>query len=217
MPDESAMRVVAVGRPRTDEAADVLCDAFRDYPVMRHVIGDAGAAYMARLRAMVAFFSTARVLNGDPILGVEEAEGTLVAVANVSRPGHREPSPELAARREALWQQLGHDALERYETITAVWRTFAFEPSHYHLNSIGVRRSHQGRGAARLLLDAVHAMSASAPDSCGVSLTTEVAGNVPLYQHVGYIQIGHAVVPGAFETWARFRPDDVETVPGGPT
>jgi GNAT superfamily N-acetyltransferase len=200
-----------------DEAADVLCDAFRDYPVMRYVIGDAEPAYVSRLRSLITFFSTARVLNGDPVLGVEAADGTLVGAANISRPSARQPSPQLAARREALWQELGGDALARYESLTAIWQTFAFEPTHYHLNSIGVRRSYQGRGVARLLLDAVHAMSASAPDSCGVSLTTEVAGNVPLYQHVGYIQIGHAVVPGALETWALFRPDDDETAPGGPT
>ena len=188
----------------------MLCDAFDAYPVMRYVIGDAGPAYRARLRAMITFFSMARVLNNEPVLGVEEPGGALVGVANITRPGERQPPPQLAAMRESLWQELGRAALERYDAVGAVWRTFAFEPAHYHLNSIGVRRSHQGRGAARLLLDALHAMSASAHDSCGVSLTTEVAANVPLYQHFGYLVTGHAVVPGAFATWGLFRPDDAD-------
>jgi hypothetical protein len=72
---------------------------------------------------------------------------------------------------------------------------------------IGARRTHQGQGLARILFDRLHTMSDEAPDSCGVSLSTELPANVPLYQHVGYDVIGHVRVNDVIETWGFFRPD----------
>jgi ribosomal protein S18 acetylase RimI-like enzyme len=201
------MWVTPLDPSRFDEAVEVLCDAFADYPVMRFVIGEAGAAYPSHLRALVAFFTTARFLNGDLVLGVATVDGALAAVANITPPGARLPSPQLSERREQLWRELGDAARARYETLGAIWRTFTVERPHYHLNMIGVRRSHQGKGAARALLDALHARSAAHADSCGVSLTTEAHTNVAVYRHFGYEVIGRAHVSGALETWGMFRPD----------
>jgi hypothetical protein len=58
----------------------------------------------------------------------------------------------------------------------------------------------------RRILDAVHAMSASHPESLGTSLTTEVAANVSLYEHFGYRRVGHETLP-ELESWGLFRED----------
>ena len=70
---------------------------------------------------------------------------------------------------------------------------------------IGVRRAQQRLGLGRELLGAVHRLADDDPQSTGVSLTTERAENVPLYEHFGYKVIGHARVSAGFETWGLFR------------
>lgn len=195
------MEIVPVGPQRFDEAVDVLCDAFADYPVMRFVVGP-GADYRQRLRALIGFFTAARLLGRDLVLGLAGADAALVAVANLTTPGDRAASPELDARRDALWRHLGQAARDRYETLGRTWQTFAFDEPHYHLNMIGVRRGHQGRGLARRLLDAVHAEAAG---SRGISLTTELPVNVRLYEHMGY-QIRHHQRVAELETWGLFWP-----------
>ena len=63
-------------------------------------------------------------------------------------------------------------------------------------------------GLGRILLDAVHEMSRLDPHSPGVSLSTEVVRNVPLYQRCGYQITNHERVTDDLETWIFFRPND---------
>jgi len=198
--------VTRLHNSRADEAVTVLCDAFREYPVMRYVIGPAGDEYDSRLGTLVSFFAAARILRKEPVLAVEEA-GQVAAVAILTSPGDREAPAELAELREKVWQELGSAARQRYETLGRIWQQFTVPEPHYHLNMIGVLRSHAGRGLARRLLDAVHELSRSEPGSSGVSLTTEDPSNVALYEYFGYEIVGHAKVSDGFETWAFFRRD----------
>ncbi|MGE5175924.1 MAG: GNAT family N-acetyltransferase [Hyphomicrobiales bacterium] len=205
-PGFQAGAVVRIPPDRVPEAIDVLCDAFHDYPVMRFILRDSGPDFERHHRALSGLFVTARALRGDPILVVEE-EGRAVAAATITPPGDREMPPEFAERRDALWREIGPGAKERYERLGEVWKAFAIPEPQYHLNMIGVRRSHHGRGLARPLLDAVHEMSRVDPASIGVSLTTELPRNVTLYEHFGYRIVGHTRVDDALETWGFFRDD----------
>ena len=200
------MKLVTVRRGRLDQAVAVLCDAFGDYPVMRYVLGWPHDQYDAHLVKLIDFFTLTRFLNQDVVLGVEGADGSLGAVANITRPGS-EAAPEVAALREALWREVGIGARERYEELGRLWQPLGISEPHFHLNMIGSARSLRGEGAARLLLDELHTMSAIHPDSCGVTLTTDEPGNVSLYQHFGYRLTGEVDVPGAFRTWGFFRAD----------
>jgi ribosomal protein S18 acetylase RimI-like enzyme len=85
-----------------------------------------------------------------------------------------------------------------------------FDPidPHYHLNMIGVKKSHAGSGYGRMLLDAVHELSRGDLDSAGVSLNTEDERNVPLYEHFGYRVVGHAKAAEGMNTWVMFREDN---------
>jgi len=192
---------------RTEEALDVLCDSFYDYPVMRHVVGEAGDDYDKRLRTLIGFFLAARVLREEPMLAVID-DGRVVAVAILTSPGERDAPPALAERREVVWGELGEAARGRYEALGEMWQRFAIPESHYHLNMIGVSRSHNGSGLGRLLLDAVHELSRQEPISSGVSLTTEDPANVSLYEYFGYEIVGHARFSPEYETWTFFRRDD---------
>jgi GNAT superfamily N-acetyltransferase len=199
-----APKVLPVPRDRVGEAVSVLCDAFHDYPVMRYVLADSGADFERHHLALSGLFVSARAERGHPILMIEE-DGHAVAVVTITPPGDRELPPAFVARRDALWRDLGPGAKERYERLGEVWNTFTSPEPQYHVNMIGVRRTHQGRGLARPLLEAAHAMSLRDPASKGVSLTTEDPKNVALYKHFGYRVVGHARVADALETWGFFR------------
>jgi len=198
--------VALVPAARRADVVDVLCEAFRTYPVMRYVLG-ASDDYDARLRTLVGFFVTARYLREEPVLGLADRVGSrLVGVALMTLPGLREAPPELAVAREDTWASLGVDARTRYEIYGEAASRYDTGGFYHHLNMIGVRPSHAGRGLARPLLGAVHALAASDPASEGVSLCTETRSNLGLYEHFGYRLLGSAQVADGLETWSMFRP-----------
>ncbi|MCI0691800.1 GNAT family N-acetyltransferase [candidate division KSB1 bacterium] len=174
---------------------------------MRYVIGSADGDYDRRLHTLINFFVMARVWRSEPILGVSNGSA-LVATAILTLPGKRQPPAELAEHREAVWRELGQAARRRYEAFGEATQKFDIGQPHYHLNMIGVRRSHHGKGLSRQLLDAVHAMSHSDPVSHGVTLTTEDFRNVSFYEHFGYKTVGHVRIDGQLNTWGFFRPND---------
>ncbi len=204
-----AAEVIRVDDP--EEVVSVLAEAFRDYPVMRFVLGPSRADDAADLRKLVRFFVMNRVLRDEYLFGVKADRG-LEAVATMSRIGPPDVglgsvSFALADLKERTWADLGADARERYAAFSAACAPFVPTKRHLHLNMIGVRDRVRGTGRARVLLDHVHAFSRSDSGSEGVSLSTEKPENVLLYQHVGYAVVGHAVVAPELETWALYRPD----------
>ena len=198
------MTVAQLSSAQAEDIVTVFCDAFHDYPVMRHVLGPAGQ-YDTRLRALVGLFVSGRVLRNEPLLGIHDEQGRLTGAATMTLPESPDPPAALIARRDAVWDELGADARARYEAFTAATHRFGIGARHHHLNMIGVSRSRQGEGLARALLASVHALTAADPDSAGTSLSTEHPPNVPLYQHFGYRVVGHARVNGDLETWVLFR------------
>lgn len=198
------MPAIALSADRAAEITAVLAAAFRDYPVMRFVLGER-ADYDARLAALVGLFVDARVLRGEPMLGIADPAGGLAAAAILSLPGEQAPPPALVARREAVFAALGEDARRRYEAFGAAAGRFPVAAPHHHLNMIGVRPAAQGQGYGRRLLEAVHALAAADPASAGVSLTTELPANVELYRHFGYEVLGETRVTPALTTWACYR------------
>lgn len=199
------MPVISLSADRAHDVTAVLAAAFRDYPVLRFVLGES-ADYDERLAALVGLFVGARILRGEPMLGIADRTGGLTAAAILSLPGEQAPPPALVARREALFAALGEDAHHRYEAFGAAAGRFPVSAPHHHLNMIGVRPAAQGQGHGRRLLEAVHALAAANPGSAGVSLTTELPANVALYRRFGYEVLGETRVTPTLTTWACYRP-----------
>ena len=210
-----ALEVTDLPPDRIDEAVDVLSDAFFDYPVMRFVIGEAGSTYAQHLRTLIHFFTTARFVRNDLVMGVTTAEGGILAVANINRPGERESPPALSELREQVWREVGDEARSRYEAYGEAAGKFVVLQPHYHLGMIGVRRASAGQGLGRRLLDALHERSHHDRESHGVTLNTEDPNNVPLYQHFGYRVIGHTRVSPELQTWAFYRERSTTATPQG--
>jgi len=188
-----------------EAAADVLAEAFRDYPVMHYVLGRA-PGYDRRLRSLVRFFVAARELRGEPILGVTDSTtGSAAAAALVTLPFVESP-PALAATREALWAGLGTESRARYEAYGTAAAEIRVEGVHHHLNMLGVRPAYRGQGLAGRLVTAVRELAEADPLSTGVSLSTEDPANVPLYVHLGYRVIGEVRVTGGPDVFVLFQP-----------
>lgn len=199
------MNVAIVAPADSALTTDVLCSAFADYPVMRYVLGSM-PPYADRLRILIGLFVANRVFRGDLMLGIRNAEGTLVASALVTLPGDRPTPAALIELREKVWLQLGPEARARYEAFADAAAPFDVEVPHHHLNMIGVRPAYAGQGLGRVLLDHVYALALADEGSAGVSLSTEAQRNLSLYRHFGYREMGYAQVSPTLETWAFFRP-----------
>lgn len=188
----------------TDEIVATYCDAFRDYPVMRYVLGDA-LPTEDRLSSLIRLFVGGRALRGEPMFGVRD-RGVLVGAATMTLPDSPEAPAELVALREATWGTLGSDARDRYARFSTATQQVGVSGRHHHLNMIGVRRSHQGQRVASVLLETVHALTQSDAASAGTSLTTENPVNVRIYERFGYSVVGRALVSDTLESWTLFRP-----------
>lgn len=203
------MSVTGLSFDNVVEIVSVISDAFRDYPVMRWVLGpDApgqGAPYDVRLHRLVQLFVSARAYRDEPLMGVRDDRGVLIAAAVMSHAPTADPPATFIALRESIWAELGADARGRADAYGDASSFFGELGPHHHLNMIGVRRTHQGLGLGRELLAAVQKLAAGDPQSTGVSLTTELAENVKLYEHFGYRVVGHKRVGPGLETWGMFR------------
>lgn len=197
-----------LGASAAPEVTDVLVETFYDYPVMRFVLG-ASAAYESRLRTLTHFFVQTRLIRGEWLLGIADTKG-LKAAATVTRPTQESP-PEVSELREVTWASLGPESRARYEVFSRASSPFEVAQPHLHLSQIGVRSQFRGLGLGRDLLEATHALSQGDAESEGVTLTTEVEGNVRLYQYFGYQIVGQTEVERAFTTWGFYRPDGPAT------
>lgn len=202
------MTVKRLDRQRFDDVVHVLCAAFRDYPVMRYVVGDA-SDYDRGVRTLITFFLESRLTRGMPVLGARDDDGRLAGVALLVQPDPPPWPPELTACYEGLADGLGADAVARLESYADAGKALRPDRTFYFLGMLAVRPDAQGRGHGRRLLDAVAALSVRDPRSEGVCLDTEDPKNVDLYRHVGYEVVGEADVEGGkLHTWCMFRPDD---------
>ncbi|HUR21211.1 MAG TPA: GNAT family N-acetyltransferase [Vicinamibacterales bacterium] len=196
--------VIPLPPDRRDEVIDVFADAFHDYPLMQWVVGPDGDV-ANRVRRLIAFFVSRRVMRGGPMFGVVDGN-RLVGAASLTLPTEPPPPPGITALELQTWRELGDEARARYQTYADTTSPFFIGVGrHHHLNMIGIRCSHKGAGLARPLLDAVAHMSEADPNSTGVSLTTERARNVTLYEHFGYSVIAHETVNEDVPTWGLFR------------
>ena len=202
----SGARVDLLDSDDVPDVVDVLCEAFYDYPVMRYVLGET-PDYGLRLETLIGFFVRVRDVRDEILLGVRERRGALAATAMISYPARGSP-PEVSVLREDAWAELGEDARARYDAFGEATAPLMVDADHVHLNMIGTRKAARGTGLGRALLEAVHRISAEDPSSTGVTLTTEVASNVPLYERFGYELIGEARVGSAFTTWCFYRKNE---------
>ncbi|MGD8306277.1 MAG: GNAT family N-acetyltransferase [Ignavibacteria bacterium] len=187
------------------EIVDVLCNSFADYPVMLYVL-NSEINYNHRLKVLINFFVMARIFREEAVIGIGDG-ANLTGVALTSNPDNSLVITELNELREKVWAELGPESRSRYQNFGDTCAQFKVTEPHIHLNMIGVRTEAQGNGLAGKLMEAVHLLSKSDPNSKGVTLTTEDPEKVSFYKYMGYKIIGEAMVTPKLKTWGFFRPD----------
>ena len=177
-----------------DTVVAVLADAFRDYPAMQFVLSETSGP---ELEALVGFYTDKRFGNGWPVFGVRE-DNRLVAVTLVT-PAGSGTTDVTSGLEERLREQIGTDAFHRMCAFESA--SDENEPAgRYHfVGMLGVRRSAQGRGHGRALLDRVKQLAVDDGQD-GVALSTEDPANLPFYEHVGFEVVGHLSIPNAEST-----------------
>lgn len=198
------MSVQIINPDNVDSVVETLAEAFLNYPVMQFVLGPDQADSDSRFASLVRLFVMGRVLNNDPMLGIGDS-ANLDAVATLTLPRNRETPEELIEYRKAVWSELGNESKARYDVLCEVWEALDVDEPQYHINMVGVRKAYRGKGYGRRLVEHVIGLSDQDPESNGVSLTTEVAGNVPFYENLGFTVTGNVRVAPGMETWNFFR------------
>jgi ribosomal protein S18 acetylase RimI-like enzyme len=176
-------------------ANDVLIEAFADYPVMRHVLGE--SATPAALRTLVELFTASRWMRAHPVLGAHDGRGRLVGVITLTPPGDFPVPPALGALAERTWGVLGEAARARYEAIKAAWSATAVAGQRWHVNMLGVSSVARAKGYGEALLTAARTLSGTA----GLDLTTEDPANLAYYRRRGFEIVAQAQLNAQLSTW----------------
>ena len=140
--------VQEIGRDRKEDALDVLCAAFDDYPVMRYVVGPPDAGYADRVRELIGFFVEARLARNVPLLGLLDG-AALAAVAVLSSPHDTPMPPALVERHARLQRCLGAAAMARFDAYDEACE--ATDPGHvaHYLGMIATHPRRRGSGGGR--------------------------------------------------------------------
>ncbi|MFE0591017.1 GNAT family N-acetyltransferase [Micromonospora echinospora] len=191
-----------IGPESTAEAASVLADAFDGYPWTAWTV--AADRHRERLEAMFAQTVDAVGLPYGDVWGVVGSDGRPVAVAVWLRPDRPVPDEVWAgvAARDAELAGDRHPAMLAADAACAQLRST--EPA-FLLATVGVRRTHQGRGLGSRVLRPGLAKADHA--HLPAVLETSSTQNVRFYQRLGFSVTGQAQVPGGGpRVWAMRRP-----------
>ncbi len=197
-----------IPRERLEEAVETLVVAFEDYPLMRHFFEGREGEYPRLLREFMRFSCEVRLQLGMPLLA-SVSSGRLAGVAGLTTPEVGSWPGELARMHDALRESIGPLAAERLDTYSRLVEQYEPKEPHYYLGILGVHPEEQGKGHARALLDRLHELSQTHPESKGVYLDTEHPANVPLYERFGYQVVGHGRLEPV-EVWCMWRPNESE-------
>ena len=208
------MKIERITRKEKSEAVEVLRSAFHDYPVMRFVLRTKGEEYATQLKTLMEFYCEARLAKDRPVLGIRNGD-SLVAVALIDETSLK-PWAEMQTELIRLKEIIGKEAylrLELYEKLSS-----RGEPStpHHFLGMIAVRPEYQGKGYARVLMDAVKQISFADAHSSGVCLSTEDPENVRIYEHFGYRIIAEIDIE-ELHSWCMFLSTEPKTPPALPS
>jgi GNAT superfamily N-acetyltransferase len=182
-------------------AADLLADAFVDYPAWRSI---GPRREPARRRMLNRFYCGALArahAHGAPLAAAHD--GRLLGVA-ITYPADRWPPPAASFWHEAWGVALaGPGAAARGLVATA--RIDAVHPPEPHafLHTLGVHPGAQRRGAGAALVERLIAVCE--PSGVAIHLTTSTPENLPYYRRFGFELDGESRLPRGVPLWAMLR------------
>jgi ribosomal protein S18 acetylase RimI-like enzyme len=193
---------IEIGPSRLEAAVEVLSLAFQDDPLMKYVFS--GPSYSRDVREVFRFVCEARLELGWPIIATVGDRG-LTGVACLSAPGDKIWPASLAKKYDRLQASIGYESFNRMGRFSRLSREHEPAQPHYYLATIGVHPEFQGRSLGGVMLDAVHELSESHPESTGVYLETARQENVGMYEHRGYRVSARDKLDDTVGFWYMFR------------
>jgi len=177
-------------------AAQVLADAFQDYPWTRWTVAE--QRHTDRIEALQQLALAELVLpHGEAWVGL--LDGKIVSVACWMLPGVVVP-PERFERMASLRKKFEGD---RHAASLAADEAIApLRPGHpaYYLATLGSRPLHQGEGIGKAVLEPM--LDRIRRENAAAYLETSSPANVRFYTKLGFTVTHHTFIPGAGpETW----------------
>ena len=171
-----------------EPVADLITDAFIDYPVMVGAFGTAPGDRRDWLRRFARTIIENRLLNGDPCL-VAWFGRAPAGAALLSRPWQETPQ-ELRDRVTKLLAEAGPETLDFFTSFLEQIQSVEMPGKHVWLGVLGVSPDFQGKGIGRKLVEETVGYARSVPGVVGIALDTEEAKNVSIYEAFGLKTIG---------------------------
>lgn len=183
-----------------DAAADLLAEAFADYPWTRWSIPTDG--YSWRLRELQRLYLSYALRDG--VVLVDDGVDGVIALLS--------PTAELPAELQSRAVELFGDRIDAVAKVELP----AAPSGYWTLETVGVRPSRQGAGlGARLVRAGLDAVDSSG--GVGVALETSADANVRLYERCGFAvfattQINDGPVVHSMATKDSHRQSDGDVV-----
>ena len=196
------IKIVPLNIEDREKIVEVLFVAFEQDPLMYYFFGNeyqnlaeyvmqyiCDLAHLANLSLLGAFIE--RELKGVALIAPPEAS-------------ERNKQEEIAKLDEELATAVGKAVITRIEAYFKIKEAHKPKQPHFYLDILGVTPKSQGQGVGKALIETLHKMSESSPQSCGVALDTENESNLEFYERLGY-SVSTITNLNRLKIWSMFR------------
>ena len=199
-------KLMRFGNKDIQESSKLLAQAFADDPMFRLLFD--GTDRMKYMKKFFEYILNKSILLDEHFTGI--VRGSKIAcVASIELPT-RIYGIKLFLRPLFILKSIqlifgipfrAFNLINQYMKLTMSVRP---EEPHHYLVFIGVKPEFQNMGFGRKLLEHIHEMVDSDPNSTGIGLDTENPENVSLYKHFGYELISESKL-GNLTIYSMFR------------
>lgn len=196
------IKITPVNKKDTQKIIEVLFAAFEQDPLMLYFFGN---EYQNLAKYVMQYLCNLAHLTNSPILGAF-TKGELKGVALITPPKIviQDRQKAIALADEQLAIAVSPTAIARIETYFQIMEANKPKQPHFYIDILGVMPESQGQGVGKALLEAVHKMSESSPQSGGVALDTENDRNLGFYKSLGY-SVSTITNLDRLKVWSMFR------------
>ncbi len=209
MPENGKPYVTALYPEQHDQAADSLGRAFINDPTFKSIVPDITdpAERAKRLPDLFRAMLAIERRNGQPVFGVIDDNGRVVAAAMTEGVGHPGTLGLLATglgQMPRLIGAIGWGGLYRALTLFSILADNHPKEPHLYLQVLGCDPPFQGKGYGKALLDRLALEAKARPEIAGVYLETATEANVAFYSSKGYEILGE-LYPLGVRTWRMYQ------------
>ena len=199
------IKITPVNTKDTEKVIEVLFAAFEQDPLMLYFFGN---EYQNLAKYVMEYLCNLAHLSNLSLWGAF-IEGELKGVALITPPVANQNKQEAIANLdEQLAIAVGEAVITRIEAYFQIMEAGKPKQPHFYIDILGVMPESQGQGVGKALLEAVHKMSESSPQSCGVALDTENERNLDFYESLGY-SVSTTTNLERLKVWSMFRSETI--------